>query len=222
MSALPLNGQKRLSAVLLLAAAALVALLAYEWQQGIALRDSVLALKTRPAATPPALHIEPPFRLNDLAAYARITEQPLFVASREPAKAEPVQAAKPPEQFQLTGVAQSPQQDVVLLRNVKTGKTERLKTGEKTPDGLQLETVKPNGVTLKQNGQDVTLDLSVALSAPPTAPPTAPAPSTSPVVPPSQAGGASVPKPKAPPAVIPNLDQINKLRAKMGLVPLAQ
>ncbi|WP_449369659.1 hypothetical protein [Thiomonas sp.] len=164
MSALHFNGQKQLSATLLVMAAALVALLIYEGQQGVALRDSVLALNTRQAATPPALNLQAPFQLRPLASYAQITEQPLFVSSRTPAESKVAAAAPPPESFQLTGIAQSAQESVVLLRNTKTGKTERLKTGEKAKDGLALDSVKSNGATLDQNGQKVTLDLDVALS----------------------------------------------------------
>jgi len=222
MSALQLSGQKRLSVVLLVAAAALAALLAYEWQQGLALRDSVLALKSRHAATPPELKLEPPFQLQALPSYARITDQPLFVASRTPAKQETQTATKPPEQFELTGIAQSPHAAVVLLRNAKTGKTERLKEGEKSGDGLELQSVKPDAVTLKQNGQEVTLDLHVALGPNPPAtakPPqaaSAPAPRTG--QPPASAV-AQQPQKSVPATADPGLQQLNAQRARMGLAP---
>ena len=237
MSALQLTGQKRLSAVLLITASALLALLVWEWQQGLALRDSVLALKTRQAATPPALKLEQPFRLRNAADYARITEQPLFVASRTPAKQETSTTTKPPEQFELTGVAQTPKEVVVLLRNVKTGKTERLKEGEKTNDGLEIQSVKPDGVIIKQHGQDVSLDLHVALSSDhaaasttPAAPASAPT-STTPAAPasaptsttPTQNIGAPSVMPKkepTPPAAEPGLQKLNALRATMGLPAL--
>lgn len=82
MSTLPITGQKRLNIALLIVSAALAALLVDEWQQATALRGSVLALKSRQAATPPALKLEPPFRLQPPSSYARITEQSSFVASR--------------------------------------------------------------------------------------------------------------------------------------------
>ncbi|MDY0330452.1 MAG: hypothetical protein RBR52_08145 [Thiomonas sp.] len=224
MSALHFTGQKQLSATLLVMAAALVSLLIYEGQQGVALRDSVLALNTRQAATPPALNLQAPFQLRPLASYAQITEQPLFVSSRTPAESKVAAAAPPPESFQLTGIAQSAQESVVLLRNTKTGKTERLKTGEKAKDGLALDSVKSNGATLDQNGQKVTLDLDVALSGNRVAtPPLPPRPTSTgsaakaAVTPPQNSARASAGP--AQPAVDPGLEQLNLQRAKMGLAP---
>ena len=223
MSALQINGQKRLSALLLIGAAALAGLLAYEAQQGIALRDSVLALKTRTSATPPALKLEPPFQLQILSSYSPITEQPLFVASRTPSKQEATAtAAPPPQQFELTGIAQTSKESVVLLRDAKTGKAERLKTGEKTKDGLALDSAKPNSATIDQRGQKVTLELNVALSG------------EHPVVPAQPSKPASTAKPAQAPSPIPadtkasaakpltgpELEKINELRAKLGLRPL--
>jgi hypothetical protein len=223
MSALQINGQKRLSALLLIGAAALVGLLAYEAQQGIALRDSVLALKTRPSATPPALKPEPPFQLQTLSSYSPITEQPLFVASRTPSKQEATATAAPPQQFELTGIAQTSKESVVLLRDAKTGKTERLKTGEKTKDGLALDSAKPSSATIDQNGQKITLDLNVALSGNrpvvPAQPSQPPSPASSQ---PNQAAAKppSVAKPEgSSPAVDPGLQQLNEQRARMGLPP---
>ncbi|CDW92757.1 MULTISPECIES: hypothetical protein [unclassified Thiomonas] len=230
MSALQINGQKRLSALLLIGAAALVGLLAYEAQQGIALRDSVLALKTRSSATPPALKLEPPFQLQTLSSYSPITEQPLFVASRTPAKQEATATAAPPQQFELTGIAQTSKESVVLLRDAKTGKTERLKTGEKTKDGLALDSAKPNSATIDQSGQKVTLDLQVVLSgnrpmtpAPPVAAASVPRPGSAPSAAHPPQKGASAPEnsksKSASPAIDPGLQQLNEQRAKMGLPP---
>ena len=228
MSTRPITGQKRLSIVLLIVAAALAALLVYEWQQATALRDSVLALKTRQAATAPALKLEPPFRLQPPSSYARITEQPLFVASRKPSEQATV-AVGPPVQFELTGIAQTPGESVILLRNAKTGKTERLKSGEKTKNGLELETVKPDGVTLKQNGQNVALDLQVVVSGNRTMPAVPPAtaatprPASAPAAasqpPQGAAASANAKEKNTPPAVDPGLQQLNLQRAKNGLPP---
>lgn len=222
MSALQINGQKRLSALLLIGAAALVGLLAYETQQGIALRDSVLALKTRPSATPPALKLAPPFHLQTLSSYSAITEQPLFVASRTPTKQDATATAPPPRQFALTGVAQTSKESVVLLRDAQTGKTERLKTGEKTKDGLALDSAKPDSATIDQNGQKVTLDLNVVLSGnrvvAPVQPPQ-PASAAKPAqAPPPPAGDKKASAAK--PTVDPGLEQLNLQRAKLGLPPL--
>lgn len=230
MSVLQMSGQKRLSVVLLLATGALVALLAYEWQQGMALRESVLALKSRHAATPPELKLEPPFQLQPLPSYARITDQPLFVASRKPAQQASAPVA-PPTQFELTGIAQTPKESVILLRDAKTGKTERLKSGEAS-GGLQIESVKPDGATIKQNGQNVSLGLHILLSG--HLPAAASAPMRAGSVPPTPSRPTSAPdaarKPPASagdlkdssanPLPVQNLEQINRLRAKMGLRPL--
>jgi len=237
MSVLQMSGQKRLSVVLLLATGALAALLAYEWQQGMALRESVLALKSHHAATPPELKLEPPFQLQPLPSYARITDQPLFVASRKPAQQASAPVA-PPTQFELTGIAQTPKEAVVLLRNAKTGQTERLKSDQKSAD-LQLESVKPDGATIKQNGQKVELDLHVVLSGgrPNLAADKAPTPTAAqaaaPGSPPRAASSpAGEPQRSAAPATVEQkgkstksavdsgLEQLNQQRAKMGLPPL--
>jgi hypothetical protein len=225
MSALQINGQKRLSALLLIGAAALVGLLAYEAQQGIALRDGVLALKTRPSATPPALKPEPPFQLQTLSSYSPIVEQPLFVSSRAPAKVETTVSAAPPVQFELTGIALSAQESVVLLRNAKTGKTERLKTGEKTKDGLALDSAKPNSATIDQNGQKVALDLEVSLSGNRRASPAQPSQPEPPASVSSKPNQAAFKPPSgakpggSPPVVDPGLEQLNQQREKKGLAP---
>lgn len=211
-----------MSALLLIGAAALVGLLAYQAQQGIALRDGVLALKTRPSATPPALKLEPPFQLQTLSSYSPITEQPLFVASRTPTKQDATATASPPQQFELTGIAQTSKESVILLRDAKTGKTERLKTGEKTKDGLALESAKPNSATIEQSGQKVTLDLNVALSGKHPVVPAQPPKSASAVKPAQAPLPAPVDKKAsaAKPTADSGLEQLNLQRAKQGLPPL--
>jgi hypothetical protein len=128
-------------------------------------------------------------------------------------------------QFELTGIALSAQESVVLLRNAKTGKTERLKTGEKTKDGLALDSAKPNSATIDQNGQKVALDLEVSLSGNRRASPAQPSQPEPPASVSSKPNQAAFKPPSgakpggSPPVVDPGLEQLNQQREKKGLAP---
>lgn len=227
-----------LGAALLVAAVALAGLTAYEWQSGQGLKARLERQVRRGVARAEPTQMLPPFALQTMNAYSGIVQHPLFTPNRQPAPAAGASAA-PPRKLVLTGIATDGGTSVVLLKDLQTGKTERVRAG--TPgdaDGLQLESVNGTNVVLKQGGTQFKLDLQVAPSASAVAPTaSAQAQREAPpagAIPPGgahAAAGAPPPRPTAsapqPPApgtksgVDANLVLFNQQRAKQGLPPLS-
>lgn len=231
----PRNTGQMLSVTLLAMALALAGLVAYEWQAGQALKTRLGSQVRASEGSPPPLAALPPFSLQPLTAYAGIVEHPLFVANRQPPPAAPASAAAP-QKLVLTGIATNPAESIVLLRDLQTGKTERIKSGQPSDAGsLQLGEVQGNTVVLKQGNTELKFDLQVAPSSGRAAPavpgpgvPLQPAqsPQNAPVVPAGARPAGTVAPPSARPgsvpnpAIDPNLQLLNAQRAKQGLPPL--
>lgn len=177
----------RISLWMLALCAALIAVLVAEWQAGLGLRDHLRNLPV-PKASPPPLAALPPFTLQPSEFYASIVDKSLFTPSRRPA---PPPEAAPPRHLELTGVTLNPKGSEVILRDLDTKKSLRLKSGETTPDGLHIESATPDSVILREGGSTVSLGLTVAPGSAKAAPPRAPAPMPSP---------APLPSPVATPA----------------------
>lgn len=218
------SGKAGLAAILSLLAAALVVVLVWEWQNGLALRSRVLQL-VQGRQNPPPLTLVPPYALDAPQTYASITLHPLFTSTRQPPPPPATQASAPAEQdLELTGVFINARNAVALVKDRHTGQTQRILFPEKAdsahvtpaltsgsesaartpgasgsnpnPSNLQIEQVQPTSVVIRQGGSTAKLDLQVALSHKPLNP-AAPQPSV-PLVTPEQRGAQpNEPKPAA-------------------------
>lgn len=240
---------RALGVALLVAAVALAGVIASEWQAGQALKARLERQVRSGTGHPAPLTILPPFALQPQQAYSGIVQHPLFTPTRQPAPAASA-SAEPPRKLMLTGIATNPSESVVLLKDLQTGKTERLRAGAPgDAAGLQLESVDGSTVTLKQGNAQLKLDLQVAPSpgaaVPPGAAPAGPgqaapvvaapggrpsaasaplaagAPAVKPGGPPAQPSKAAAPAAPATGATDPGLILLNQQRAKQGLPPLS-
>ena len=99
-----------------------------------------------------------------IAAFAEITERPLFTESREPPPV-PVaaRAVTPPLQqlrLRLEGIAMTPGASIAVVRDLADNKILRLGEGMKHK-GWELISVSPDGVTFRQGEQDQEITLYV-------------------------------------------------------------
>lgn len=179
-----------LTITLITLAVALSAVIAAEWRAGMALRDKLSRLPTD-TATPPPLAALPPFRLPPLARFGSVIARPLFTATRLPPP--PPDAATPPRRLTLTGISSSPAGTEVLVRDLDTGKTERVRSDAPSADGLQVISADQASATIREGQTHVTLPLAIA----PSATMTRPAPGTPPL---TMTPGA--PNPTQPPAAV--------------------
>lgn len=204
-----------LSAVAVLLALLLGAVLAWEWEQGRQLERGLTKMRKLPATAVPAMKIQPEFRLPDMeTGFPELLARPIFFASRRPMAVANQDAASAMKkgQFILTGVTILPTRRLVLLRDVMSNKTERVEEG-KDIRGMQVEKITNGEVVLKQGEERESLVLKVQSSrvvqAPspaqpaPAGPASAPAPASAPVPAPgsldgSKAGTLAVPSPQAP------------------------
>lgn len=231
------KSNRLLGALLAGIALALAGLTAYEWQAGQGLRARLEREVRSGVAQAEPTRILPPFALQTMNAYSGIVQHPLFTPNRQPAPAVGASAA-PPRKLILTGIATDGGTSVVLLKDLQTGKTERVRAG--TPgdaEGLQLESVNGTNVVLKQGGTQFKLDLQVAPSASTGAPtagaqaqreappvgaiPPAGEQTAARVPPPRPTASAPHPAPSAKSGADANLLLFNQQRAKQGLPPLA-
>ena len=145
-------------------ALALAGLAAYEWQAGQGLKERLERQVFRSVARAEPTQMLPPFALQTMNAYSGIVQHPLFTPNRQPPPAAGASAA-PPRKFVLTGIADSGRTAVVLLKDVQTGETERLRLGMPGTGGVELESVEGNTAVLKQGNAHIQLDLQVLSSA---------------------------------------------------------
>lgn len=236
--------EKSLTIVMVLAALLLAGVLAWEWQQVGKLESVRQRIMKTPVTPIPALKILPEFHLPDAqTGFPEMLARPLFSVTRTPAAVPGKEKASAMKkgQFILAGVVITPNQRSALLRDVESGKTERVIMGEEIR-GLTLGEVEADRVVLRLAGESEEIPLKVLTAvkqptpavprvmpngaqpfqaaprrddAPPAtnaAPP--PAPSTSPPTAPSTAP-SEAPKPGES-----GLGALNAKRAKYGLPPL--
>ena len=147
-------------------AVAMAGVVAYEWIYGAGMRQRLIQSQRAVAAQQMPLRLSPPFALAPLAAYAVITARPLFIASRQPTAPEGA-SAPVSQNFELVGIAQDPAGAIVLLKDTKTGKTERVREGQAATGPVEVISVTADSAVIRQAGSDVKLDLEVARSAAP-------------------------------------------------------
>jgi general secretion pathway protein N len=224
---------KYVSGAMLLLSVCLAAAIFLEWEQGSQLAREVTKIARRPASHAPELDILPAFVLPDAeSGFPELLSRPMFFASRRPA-ANPNQGAGAMKKglFTLVGVVITPTQHAALLRDVATGKTERLELGGLTK-GMTLDTVEANRIVLRQGGEseDLTLKVQVGMQQPsaspggPTPGPGGPSPMQTP-----SGGPQPMPQPTPPPPgmspetralSVENVKHINAERAKRGIPPI--
>lgn len=160
-------------------------------------RASLTGLRSAsPAATSDEIRLSPDFTGPGLEL-TETTARPLFNPSRRPlagsGKGGSRSGALPRGRYELTGVSISPSSRVAMLLDVTTKKTVRVEQGKEL-DGILVEAVTPNKITLKLGTDSEELPLKIA--APKPAAGASPNPGE-----PSHAGQAAAPG--APPSFAP-------------------
>lgn len=208
----PMGPQKTLSLILAGAVLVLAGVLAWEWDQGMALKLQLQQFGKIPATPVPAQAILPEFALPDMVTgFPELTARPLFLSSRRPSASTDSAGggATAKGQFVLVGVLITPQLRSALLRDIQSGKTETVAMGA-VVRGLTLGDVQPDRAVLRQGAESEELPLIVQMGgrtalgasvapAPP-APSTPPAPSrlqAPPTAPASAPASAPQPVPAA-------------------------
>ena len=203
-----------LAAVSLVLAGVLVA----EWLWSVRLERDLGKIR-KYGAKPPQMALLPEFELpGPDVGFPEMLTRPIFSASRKPPpQAQQVSAMKK-GQFTLLGVIITPAARVALLRDVNSGKPERVEQG-KAVRGMTVDKVEPDRILLKQGPEVEELYLMVAKSPRPAVqplpsgrpqlmpgmapipggqPPGVPPPGAQPGIPQPQAGSAPAPAPAAP------------------------
>jgi len=197
-----------LTALLVAASLAALAVLGFETRWGRALRLPAPVANNASRASEIVATL-PPFALAPLdVAFKETGDRPLFSPSRRPQVLNLAAAPKMKMgQFKLSGTSVSGELTVAYLIEISSGKTVRVTKGKEI-NGILLDIVEDNRVVLKQGEETEELVLRTAASPPvkaaPAAPPTAvpgfPAPGIQPpVAPPPVAAVAPVPQ-----AILPN------------------
>ena len=217
--------EKKIAITLALLALVIAGALYWVWDQGMQLRQELIAMRNIPATTVPEQKILPEFNLPPVeTGFPDLIARSLFAANRRssvtPGKGSV--AAMKKGQFALVGVLITPQQQSALLRDVATNKTQTIAL-QGIVRGLTLGEVEPARVLLRQGDETEELLLNIqtgpklasaprapALPLPPAAPtkplePTALAASTPAKIASGPSPSASAPGAKPPPANPPSL-----------------
>lgn len=158
----PAHGSERaITVVAVVLSLVLAGAMAYEWQWGERFRQEIMKIRGMGAkmASVPLL---PEFSLPPReAAYSETLTRPLFIPSRRGS----LTGSKGPQQmkkgqFVLSGVIIVPGQRLALLRDVTTGKSERVEQGREIR-GMTAERVDAGVVVLKQGNETEELLLLV-------------------------------------------------------------
>lgn len=158
----PTHGsEKTITTVVVVLCLVLVGVMLYEWQWGESFRKEISTIRT-PGAKAAPIALLPEFILPPKeSAYIETLTRPIFTPSRRgnpAAKAGKQQMKK--GQFVLSGVIIVPGQRLALLRDVTTGKSERVEQGREIR-GMLAERVDPTVIVLKQGDETEELVLMV-------------------------------------------------------------
>jgi hypothetical protein len=151
---------------LIAVALVLIGLLGWEWQQGMNLRQSLLAMRKVPVTEVPAQEVLPAFVLpNVQTGFPEMAGRPVFsLGRRYPPPADKVVSVMKKGQFVLVGVLVTPKMRAALLRDAQTNKTETVVMGS-VIRGITLGDVGANGVTLRQGEESEELALQIQRGA---------------------------------------------------------
>lgn len=155
------GAEKALTAVAIILSLALAGGIAYEWQRGENFRQEISKARI-PDAKAATVALLPEFSLPPReSAYIETLTRPLFIPSRQGSlvgSSGPQQMKK--GQFALTGVIIVPGQRLAMLRDVTTGKSERVEQGQEIR-GMLAERVDAGEIVLKQGNETEELILMV-------------------------------------------------------------
>jgi general secretion pathway protein N len=160
-----------LTALLSLGIAASAGVVAWQTDFGRALVGAPkISTASQRAATETKL--APAFALPPLeSAYSEMRDRPLFIPTRRPApQGTGAQVAMKKGQFRLTGTTVSEQISVAYLFEAATNKTHRVNKGAEI-NGIMVDVVAANRVTLKQGDEIEELSLRTSTSPKPPPPP---------------------------------------------------
>ena len=155
------GSEKTITVVALALSLALAGVLAYEWQWGQRFRQDLGKIRGLDAK-PASVTLLPEFVLPPKeTAYGETLTRPIFIPSRRgsPGGNAGRQQMKK-GQFALSGVIIVPGQRLALLRDVNTGKSERVEQGQEIR-GMLAERVDAGLVVLKQGNETEELLLMV-------------------------------------------------------------
>lgn len=155
------RGEKALTVLTVILSLALAGGIAYEWQRGESFRQEISKARI-PVAKAATVALLPEFSLPPReSAYIETLTRPLFIPNRQGSLAGssgPQQMKK--GQFALTGVIIVPGQRLAMLRDVTTGKSERVEQGQEIR-GMLAERVDASVIVLKQGNETEELILMV-------------------------------------------------------------
>jgi hypothetical protein len=126
----------------------------------------------------------PDFQLPALEQFAETVERPLFSESRRPGPkdapaGETTQApTEAPSQMKLSAVVLAPGHQIAVLKNIATGKLQRVGKGEEW-NGWTVKEVRRDSAVLNNQGQEQILKLIREPGPKTPTPPTAPTPKAS-------------------------------------------
>jgi hypothetical protein len=190
--------EKYLTIALATVALALIAVLLWEWEQGLSLERDLRKMRNIPAVAAKPLSILPEFALPaEEAGFPEFVSRSLFAINRRSSAvaSKGGVAAMKKGQFVLVGVLITPQRSSAQLRDVQTSKAETVALNG-VVRGMTVGEVGPSRVVLRQGAESEELILNVQTgpksAATARAPaPVAPSPAATPPTPPSSAAASA-------------------------------
>ena len=219
--------EKYLSGSLAIMVLILVGVLAWEWDQGMRLKQDLTRFLKIPVTALPEQKILPEFALPDKATgLPELMSRPIFSPIRKPPAAKVAAVTMKKGQFLLVGVLITPQKRAALLRDVQTNKTETVVMGGMVR-GLTLGEVAPAQVVLRQGGDSEELVLNVQKGTAGATVRPNPGPAAWPIVAPSQgppdsSAQSALPKMAPPPALPPLVGRSQTTAAPKTPPPIAE
>jgi hypothetical protein len=218
--------EKYLSGSLAIMVLILVGVLAWEWDQGMRLKQDLTRFLKIPVTALPEQKILPEFALPDkTTGLPEWLSRPIFSPIRRPPAAKVAAVTMKKGQFLLVGVLITPQKRAALLRDVQTNKTQTVVMGAMVR-GLTLGEVAPAQVVLRQGGDSEDLVLHVQRGAAGATVRPNPVPAPSPIVAPSQgapdsSAHSALPSMAPPPALPPFVGRSQTTAAPKAPPPIA-
>ncbi len=210
-----LGREKYLTMALAMLALLLIAVLAWEWNQGLRLERDLLKMRNIPVVAAKPLGVLPEFTLPaEEAGFPEFVSRSLFSLNRRSSAVATKGgvAAMKKGQFVLVGVLITPQRSSAQLRDVQTNKAETVALNG-VVRGMTVAEVGASRIVLRQGPESEELILNVQIGPKGAAATRAPAP------PPT--AGAPVAPASAPPPAPPSPAASAPARPASGIAPPA-
>jgi hypothetical protein len=154
------SSEKTVTVIALGLSLVLAGIMVYEWQWGERFQHEVSKVHAT-SAKAAAVTLLPEFSLPSRTTYSETLTRPIFAPSRRGNLADNTGRQQMKKgQFALSGVIIVPGQRLALLRDVTTGKSERVEQGQEIR-GMLAERVDASEVELKQGNETEVLTLVV-------------------------------------------------------------